>query len=152
MVPLSSGGVGDDQDRRHGQPEGVERSLRDAGSSRAAVVGVPDEMLGQAIRAFVVREPGGAVSMKVLKHCSENLEPFWSPRRSFGKASRITDRENRPRGAEILESPPRTPAEISGKDVGPQEQPGDKRPKDVVDDIGERGVPGRDHLQSSMKS
>jgi acyl-CoA synthetase (AMP-forming)/AMP-acid ligase II len=44
------------------------------------VVGVPDEMLGQAIRAFVVREPGESVSIKdVMKHCSENLELFLVP-------------------------------------------------------------------------
>ena len=50
------------------------------GVHETAVVGVPDEMLGQAIRAFVVREPGGTVSTKdVLKHCSENLEPFLVP-------------------------------------------------------------------------
>jgi acyl-CoA synthetase (AMP-forming)/AMP-acid ligase II len=50
------------------------------GVHETAVVGVPDEMLGQAIRAFVVREPGGSVSMKdVLKHCSENLESFLVP-------------------------------------------------------------------------
>jgi acyl-CoA synthetase (AMP-forming)/AMP-acid ligase II len=50
------------------------------GVHEAAVVGVSDEMLGQAIRAFVVREPGRTVSMKdVLKHCSENLEPFLVP-------------------------------------------------------------------------
>jgi acyl-CoA synthetase (AMP-forming)/AMP-acid ligase II len=50
------------------------------GVHEVAVVGVPDEMLGQAIRAFVVREPGGTVTMKdVLKHCSRNLEPFLVP-------------------------------------------------------------------------
>ena len=50
------------------------------GVHETAVVGVPDEMLGQAIRAFVVREPGGSVSMKdVLKHCAKNLEPFLVP-------------------------------------------------------------------------
>lgn len=50
------------------------------GVHEVAVVGVLDEMLGQAIRAFVVREPGGSVSMKdVLKHCAKNLEPFLVP-------------------------------------------------------------------------
>jgi acyl-coenzyme A synthetase/AMP-(fatty) acid ligase len=50
------------------------------GVHETAVVGVPDEILGQAIRAFVVREPGGSVSVKdVLKHCSKNLEPFLVP-------------------------------------------------------------------------
>ena len=50
------------------------------GVHETAVVGVPDEMLGQAIRAFVVREPGGNISMKdVLKYCSRNLEPFLLP-------------------------------------------------------------------------
>ena len=50
------------------------------GVHEVAVVGVQDEMLGQAIRAFVVSESGGTISMKrVLKHCSENLEPFLVP-------------------------------------------------------------------------
>jgi len=50
------------------------------GVHEVAVIGAPDEMLGQAIRAFVVREPGGTVSRKdVLKRCSENLEPFLVP-------------------------------------------------------------------------
>lgn len=45
-----------------------------------AVVGVPDDMLGQAILAFVVREPGWNMSMKdVQKHCAKNLEPFLVP-------------------------------------------------------------------------
>ena len=62
-------------------PKEIEEVISEMpGVHEVAVVGVPDEMLGQAIRAFVVREPGGSVSTKdVLKHCSENLEPFLVP-------------------------------------------------------------------------
>jgi long-chain acyl-CoA synthetase len=50
------------------------------GICEVAVVGVQDEMLGQAIRAFVVLERGENVFQKdVLKHCLENLEPFLVP-------------------------------------------------------------------------
>ncbi len=51
------------------------------GVHEAAVVGVPDEMLGQAIRAFVVCDRGARMAPnEVLKHCSENLELFQVPR------------------------------------------------------------------------
>jgi acyl-CoA synthetase (AMP-forming)/AMP-acid ligase II len=83
------------------------------GVHETAVVGVPDEMLGQAIRAFVVREPGGSISVKdVLKHCSKNLEPFLVPhdvvfqdelpKSPSGKIDRG--------GLKAWESPPRTSA------------------------------------------
>lgn len=51
------------------------------GVHEVAVVGVQDEMLGQAIRAFVVPDPEVMmVARDVLKHCSESLEPFLVPR------------------------------------------------------------------------
>jgi long-chain acyl-CoA synthetase len=50
------------------------------GVKEAAVVGVPDEYLGEAIRAYVVREEGsGLEEAQVVRACREQLEAFAVP-------------------------------------------------------------------------
>ena len=47
----------------------------------AAVVGVPDEILGEGIKAIIVPKDGVILSEKeVLKHCQQNLENFMVPK------------------------------------------------------------------------
>lgn len=47
----------------------------------AAVVGVHDDILGQAIKAYVVPEHGSRLTEKeVLKYCSARLEPYMVPK------------------------------------------------------------------------
>jgi amino acid adenylation domain-containing protein len=47
----------------------------------AAVVGVEDELLGHAIKAFVTLRPGSQASEQdVLRHCKERLEDFMVPK------------------------------------------------------------------------
>lgn len=51
-----------------------------AGVKEAAVVGVPDDLLGEAIRAYVVREKGSDLEeWDVVRACREQLEAFAVP-------------------------------------------------------------------------
>ena len=63
-------------------PVEVENVLhRIAGVREAAVIGVPDELLGEAIRAFIVLDDGTALTEQhVKRECMTRLESFMVPR------------------------------------------------------------------------
>jgi acyl-coenzyme A synthetase/AMP-(fatty) acid ligase len=60
----------------------VENAIHDIdGVSLAAVIGVDDELLGQAVRAYVVLEEGAALTEQdIVRECRERLESFMVPR------------------------------------------------------------------------
>lgn len=62
-------------------PKEVENVLYDLPDVvEAAVVGVPDPILGEAIKAVLVLRPGATLSEReVLGHCRANLEDFMAP-------------------------------------------------------------------------
>lgn len=78
-------GRGDEIIKSRGEkvaPKEVENVLMDIpGVREAAVIGVPDELLGQAVKAFVVMEQGSVIGEKQLqKECQRRLENFMVPK------------------------------------------------------------------------
>jgi acyl-coenzyme A synthetase/AMP-(fatty) acid ligase len=63
-------------------PKEVEEVLyRLDGVQDAAVIGVPDAALGQAVKAYVTLRPGAQLSERdVIRHCLASLESFMAPR------------------------------------------------------------------------
>lgn len=62
-------------------PKEVESALLDIpGIREAAVIGVPDELLGHAIKAFVVVDKGRSIGEKqIRRECQKRLESFMVP-------------------------------------------------------------------------
>jgi amino acid adenylation domain-containing protein len=51
------------------------------GVAEVAIIGVPDEIFGQAIKAYIVPAPGIELQEKqALKYCAENMESFMVPK------------------------------------------------------------------------
>lgn len=63
-------------------PREVENAIHGlAGVYEVAVIGVPDEVLGQAIKAFVTLTPGTQLTEReVIRHCLAHLESFMAPK------------------------------------------------------------------------
>lgn len=83
-------------------PKEIENALCEMdGVVEAAVIGVPDEIFGQAIKAFIVaKEKANLSQEEIMKYCMKNLEPFMVPkyvdfRRSLPKSpSGKTNKKN----------------------------------------------------------
>ena len=63
-------------------PTEVEEVLFQSGKLQgAAVIGLPDDVLGQSIKAFVVPRDGAAIrAQDLLTHCSEKLPRYMVPK------------------------------------------------------------------------
>jgi len=63
-------------------PTEIEEVLFQSGNLRgAAVIGIPDETLGQTIKAFVVPRDGNALDMEtLLAHCAEKMPRYMVPK------------------------------------------------------------------------
>ncbi|MBM3310032.1 MAG: acyl--CoA ligase [Candidatus Aminicenantes bacterium] len=83
----------------------------------AAVVGVEDEMLGEAVKACVVLKPGASSSSKELMlHCRRNLSAFKVPHRVVFMAELPKTATGKIKKAELMDGP----GDIQGpKERGP---------------------------------
>lgn len=75
-------------------PKEIENTLCEInGVVEAAVVGVPDDIFGQAIKAFIVTNKISDLTERhIMKYCMENLEPFMIPKYvEFRKTLQKTD-------------------------------------------------------------
>ncbi len=76
-------GRGDDIIKSRGEkvaPKEVENVLYDLpGVVETAVIGVPDPILGEAIKAFVVTQDNSLTEKDILRHCRTHLEDFMVP-------------------------------------------------------------------------
>lgn len=75
----------DDQIKSMGErvsPKEIETALcAHPAVSEAAVIGVPDEIAGRAIKAVIVRAPAARITVtEIIKHCRTHLEPFMIPK------------------------------------------------------------------------
>jgi len=62
-------------------PKEVENAIyKLPGVLEVAVIGVPDSMLGQAVKAFVVLNQKSISENDILRHCKKNLEDFMVPK------------------------------------------------------------------------
>ncbi|HEY0015891.1 MAG TPA: AMP-binding protein [Longimicrobium sp.] len=62
-------------------PNEVEDCLANhPGVREAAVIGVPDEHSGEAVKAFIVKKDDSLTPESVIKHCRESLAPYKVPR------------------------------------------------------------------------
>jgi long-chain acyl-CoA synthetase len=87
-------------------PVEVENSLFDVdGVKEAAVVGVPDDVLGEAIRAFVVLDDGATLTEQdVIAACRTRLENFMVPREVVFLDALPTTATGKVRRKSLLES------------------------------------------------
>lgn len=63
-------------------PKEVENMIaRHPAVTEVAVIGVPDDILGKAIKAFIVKHPGDHLtSREILKYCADNMEAIMVPK------------------------------------------------------------------------
>ena len=65
----------------HRRQDGERLAIDGKGVREAAVIGVSDPVLGQAIKAFVVVAEGSSLTDKqVLAHCRAHLEDYMVPK------------------------------------------------------------------------
>jgi len=63
-------------------PKEIENTLQELnGIAEVVAIGIPDEILGQAIKAIIVCKNEDALTEEIiLRHCKNNLEPFMIPK------------------------------------------------------------------------